>query len=88
MLLTVCRSEPNLPYYRKVEMALEVAGIIERLHRMGIVHADLKPTNILVADDGSLRLCDFGSAFFLDQPPSSTEPRYPVIGHPSGSHVT
>lgn len=74
MWLAVCRSKPNLPYPSKVALALEVACIVDRLHRIGVVHADLKPANILVTDDGSLGLCDFGFAFFKGQPPPAPSP--------------
>ena len=35
---------------------------LEHLHRLGFVHADLKPENVIVASDGSSVLCDFGLA--------------------------
>lgn len=37
-----------------------LAGALQRLHRMGYVHGDIKPENILVRADGSTCLADFG----------------------------
>ncbi|MFE3581053.1 serine/threonine-protein kinase [Streptomyces vinaceus] len=42
-----------------------IAGICEglaHLHRCGWVHADLKPENVLIGEDGAVRLSDFGLA--------------------------
>ena len=38
----------------------EIASAVAHLHRMNIVHRDIKPGNILITDDGRLRLADFG----------------------------
>jgi tRNA A-37 threonylcarbamoyl transferase component Bud32 len=35
---------------------------LEHAHSLGILHGDLKPTNVLVAEDGRVKLIDFGSA--------------------------
>jgi serine/threonine protein kinase len=35
---------------------------LEHAHSMGIVHGDLKPTNVMVSDDGAAKIIDFGSA--------------------------
>ena len=49
-------------------------------HALGLVHRDVKPSNILVAKDGRVRIGDFGlatnaAASSLERPPSITPPR-------------
>jgi hypothetical protein len=43
-----------------------VAAAVAHLHANGLIHRDIKPTNVLVMEDGSLRLADFGLAKSLD----------------------
>jgi tRNA A-37 threonylcarbamoyl transferase component Bud32/DNA-directed RNA polymerase specialized sigma24 family protein len=40
----------------------EAADAIEYAHQMGVVHCDLKPSNLLLGDDGHVRVSDFGLA--------------------------
>ena len=40
----------------------QVCGAVEYLHQNSIVHRDLKPGNILVSNDGTVKLLDFGIA--------------------------
>ncbi len=40
----------------------DVLAGLSALHRAGLIHADLKPENVLLCDDGSAKLCDFGLA--------------------------
>lgn len=55
--------------------ALRIIGgccaALEYAHSLGILHADLKPTNVIVAADGTVKLIDFGSAATL---PSRVDP--------------
>jgi hypothetical protein len=48
------------PTTRAVAAAL--ADVLAATHAAGIVHRDIKPQNVLVMDDGSVRLADFGIA--------------------------
>ncbi|ETO18804.1 AGC/NDR protein kinase [Reticulomyxa filosa] len=40
----------------------ELASAIDHVHQLGFVHRDLKPDNVLIANDGHIRLSDFGLA--------------------------
>lgn len=43
--------------------ALDLADALTRAHKLNIIHRDLKPANILLGDDSTLRLTDFGIAW-------------------------
>lgn len=47
---------------RAVAIALQVIDGVEAAHRLGIVHRDIKPDNVLLGADGVVRVCDFGIA--------------------------
>jgi serine/threonine protein kinase/tetratricopeptide (TPR) repeat protein len=53
----------RLSVRRVLEIGLDLADALSRVHRLGIVHRDIKPGNVLLAADGTPRLTDFGAAF-------------------------
>ncbi len=61
-LREVLKSEGTLLPRRAVEIASEVAAALEVAHRAGLVHRDVKPGNILLTPDGTVKVTDFGIA--------------------------
>ena len=51
-----------LPIEQTLEIALDIAEALQSAHKLNIIHGDIKPGNILLAEDGSPRLMDFGAA--------------------------
>ncbi|RVQ66952.1 serine/threonine protein kinase [Croceicoccus ponticola] len=54
-------------------MMLPIAQGLERAHRVGVLHRDIKPPNIMVGDDDRAVLIDFGSARFESGDATSTK---------------
>ena len=68
-----------LPLARWQEIAEKLLRAVGLLHRRQILHRDIKPDNLLLSDDGELRLLDFGLAYCpgLSQDAASTLPGTP-----------
>lgn len=61
-LAAVLAREGPLAPARAVAIADALLDGVEAAHRAGIVHRDVKPSNVLLARDGSVKLTDFGIA--------------------------
>ncbi len=59
-------SETQLAPDRSVEIALAVLGALGDAHRLGVLHRDVKPSNVLLDGAGAPYLADFGAAHVGD----------------------
>ncbi len=69
-LKKIIRSHGALGINRALSLAIGICGGIGYAHRNGIVHADIKPQNILITRDDIVKITDFGIAQAL----SDTQP--------------
>src|SRR5262249_605711 len=52
----------SIPSQKASAWAADVATALGVAHRKGIIHGDVKPANILITDEGRIKLMDFGMA--------------------------
>jgi serine/threonine protein kinase len=63
---------------RALDYTCQICNAVDHAHRQGVLHRDLRPSNVLVTENGLLKVADFGTSRFLEIAAHGTT----VIGSP------
>src|SRR5215468_527960 len=63
---------------RALDYTCQIANAVDHAHKQGVLHRDLRPSNMLVSNSGMLKVTDFGTSRFLEIAAHGTT----VIGSP------
>jgi serine/threonine-protein kinase len=77
-LESIIARDGALDLSRALDYTCQVANAVDHAHKQGVLHRDLRPSNVLVADSGLLKVADFGTSRFLEIAAHGTT----VIGSP------
>src|SRR6266542_1423908 len=77
-LETVISREGALDVSRALDYTCQISNAVDHAHKQGVLHRDLRPSNVLVAESGMLKVADFGTSRFLEIAAHGTT----VIGSP------
>jgi serine/threonine protein kinase len=69
----------SIPLTKACAWAAEVACALGVAHRKGVIHGDVKPANMLITDEGRVKLMDFGMARLASRDTGAT----PLLGTPA-----
>lgn len=77
-LETVITQAGALDVPTALDYTCQICNALDHAHRHGVLHRDLRPSNVLVSDTGLLKVADFGTSRFLEVAAHGTT----VIGSP------
>jgi eukaryotic-like serine/threonine-protein kinase len=69
VIVTAGPVQPRLKPGIAIAIVRDCLAALAALHRNGIIHGDMKPSNIMLKRTGNAKIVDIGSAFALDNPP-------------------
>jgi hypothetical protein len=65
-LAMVMREAGPLPPYQVADIGAQAAAGLAAAHAVGVIHRDVKPGNVLLGDDGTVKITDFGISRAVD----------------------
>src|SRR6266536_3051671 len=77
-LEAIITREGALDVSRALDYTCQISNAVDHAHKQGVLHRDLRPSNVLVAESGMLKVADFGTSRFLEIAAHGTT----VIGSP------
>jgi len=79
-LRDVLRREGHLSPERAMSLSADICGALDFSHRNGIVHRDVKPGNVMITPQGSVKVMDFGIARAVSDSAATMTSTAAVIG--------
>ncbi len=77
-LENIIAREGRLELPQALDFTCQICNGVDYAHGQGVIHRDLRPANVLVAENGLLKVADFGTSRFLELTAEGTT----VIGSP------
>ena len=68
----------TVPINQALDYAIQTCRAIQHAHEQGVIHRDLRPPNMLVSNEGVVKVADFGTSRFMELSTKGTT----VIGSP------
>jgi len=75
--------ERRLAMGEAVGIGVQIAKALDYAHRRGVIHQDVKPGNVLLSDDGNIKITDFGIAQFQNLTATVPTRAGEILGTPS-----
>ena len=79
-LRDVLRREGHLSPERAMSLSADICGALDFSHRNGIVHRDVKPGNVMITPQGTVKVMDFGIARAVSDSAATMTSTAAVIG--------
>jgi serine/threonine protein kinase len=74
----VIEREGPLELGQMMDLTCQICNAVDHAHAQGVLHRDLRPANVLVSENGMVKVADFGTSRFLEVAGQGTT----VIGSP------